>query len=56
MVRQHEEHTRAILEPYGGVLVKNLGDNFMVGFISQPMLLRPVSNSSSHDWSLIPEP
>ena len=40
MVRQHEEHTRAILEPYGGVLVKNLGDSFMVGFASATNALK----------------
>lgn len=40
MVKKHEEHTRAILEPYGGIIVKNLGDSFMVGFHSATEALK----------------
>lgn len=34
LIHNHETHTKQIFEPYGGVLVKNLGDSFMAIFDS----------------------
>ncbi len=34
LIESHEEHTKKIFEPHGGILVKNLGDSFMAIFDS----------------------
>lgn len=34
LIENHEEHTKRIFDPHGGVLVKNLGDSFMAIFDS----------------------
>lgn len=39
LIHDHEEHTKAIFQPYGGVIVKNLGDSFMAIFDSATMAI-----------------
>ncbi len=39
LVQIHESHTEAIVKPYGGRLVRNLGDSFMVLFDSATQAL-----------------
>lgn len=40
LIENHESHTKEIFEPYGGILVKNLGDSFMAIFDSATAALR----------------
>ena len=32
LIQDHEDHTKELFGPYGGELVKNLGDSFMAIF------------------------
>ena len=40
LIEEHEVHTKRIFDPYGGVLVKNLGDSFMAVFDSATAALQ----------------
>ena len=40
LIEEHETHTKQIFDPYGGVLVKNLGDSFMAVFDSATAALQ----------------
>ena len=40
LIEEHESHTKKIFDPYGGVLVKNLGDSFMAVFDSATAALQ----------------
>lgn len=40
LIAQHEKHTQEVFEPYGGKIVKNLGDSYMALFDSATDALR----------------
>ena len=40
LIAEHESHTQKIFEPYGGKIVKNIGDSYMALFDSATDALR----------------